>query len=117
MVDAVDLARGHDRPRAGAIERHRQFRLPPELRKQGDNQPGPKCGKHRQHEFDGVRQLDSDNGIGRQTGFDEVSRQRRDGLIGLREGQPFWRRARDALLVERIEQRQRVRLPRQDPAK
>ena len=38
MVDAVDLARGHDRARAGAIERHRQFRLPPEQRKQRDHE-------------------------------------------------------------------------------
>ena len=28
--DAVDLARGHDRPRRGAVERHGQFRLPPQ---------------------------------------------------------------------------------------
>jgi len=32
MADAVDPAHGHDRARAGAVERHRQFRLPPELR-------------------------------------------------------------------------------------
>ena len=38
VIDAVDLARGHDRPRAGAIERHRQFRLPPEQRHQRDDQ-------------------------------------------------------------------------------
>src|ERR1700676_3477466 len=117
MADAVDLACGHDRPRAWAIERPRQFRLPPELRKQGDNQPGPIRCKHRQHELDGIRQLDSDHGIDRQAGFNEVSRQRRDGSIGLHESKPSWRRARDALLVEGIEQRQCVRLPRQDPAK
>ncbi len=30
MADAIDLAGGHDRARAGAIERDRQFRLPPQ---------------------------------------------------------------------------------------
>ena len=117
MVDAVDPARGHDRARPGAIERDRQFRLPPEQRKQRHDQPGAMRGQHRQHEFDGIGQLDCDHGIGRQTGFDEMRRQRRDRPIGLREGQAFGRLARDARLVERIEQRQRIRLPRQDPAK
>ena len=117
MSDAVDLARGHDRPRPGAIERDRQFGLPPEQRKQGNDQPGAVRRKDRQHEFDGVGQLNRDNGIGRQSGFDEMPRQRGDGPVGLREGQAFWRLARDARLVERIEQRQRIRLPCQYPSK
>ena len=111
------LLDGHDRARAGAIERDRQFRLPPEQRKQRDDQPGAMRGQHGQHEFDGIRQLNRDHGIGRQARFDEMRRQRRDRAIGLREGQAFWRLAGDARLVERIEQRQRIRLPRQDPAK
>ena len=99
----------------GAIERDRQFRLSPQQRKQRDNQSGAVRGKHRQHELDGVRQLNRDNGISRQTGFDEMSRQRRDRPIGFCEGQAFWAVARDTLLVGRVEQRQRIRLSRQDP--
>ena len=102
---------------AGAVERDRQFRLPPEQRQQRDDQAGAMGGQHRQHELDGVGQLNRDHGIGRQAGFDEMRRQRRDGAVGLREGQALWRLAGDARLVEGIEQRQRVRLPRQDPAK
>ncbi len=79
--------------------------------------PGAMRCQHRQHEFDGVGQLNRDNGVVRQPGFDEMRRQRRDRSIGFGEGQAFWRLAGDALLVERIEQRQRVRLSRQDPSK
>jgi hypothetical protein len=46
-----------------------------------------------------------------------MSRQLRDGLIGLRESHPSWRLTRDALLVQWIEQRQGIGLPRQNPAK
>ena len=84
MMTPSILLDGHDRPRAGAIERHRQFRLPPEQRKQRDDQAGAMRRKHRQHEFDRVRQLNRDNGIGRQAGFDEMRRQRRDRPVGLR---------------------------------
>ena len=103
-----------DRARAGAIERDRQFRLPPQLRKQRDNQTGAMRGKHRQHELDGVGQLHRDDRIGRQAGFDEMRRQRRDRPVGLRKGQAPRRLSGDALLVERIEQRRRIRLPGQD---
>ena len=115
MDNTVDLARGDNRPRSGAIERDRQLRLSPQQRKQRDNQPGAVRGKHRQHELDGVRQLNRDNGISRQSGFDEMSRQRRDRPIGFCEGQAFWAVTRDTLLVARVEQRQRIRLSRQDP--
>ena len=111
--DAVDLARGHDRPRGGAVERHGQFRLPPEQRQHRDDEAGAEGGEHGEREFDGVGQLNRDHGIGRQAGFDEMRRQRRDHAVGLREGQPLRRLAGDALLVEGIDQRQRIRLPRQ----
>src|ERR1700730_1270250 len=117
MNNAVDPAHGHDRPGTGSIERHRQFRLPPEQRKQGDDQPGTVRGEHRQHELDGVRQLNRDDGIGRQPRLDEMSRQRGDCAVGLRKRQAFWRLAGDALLVVRIEQRQRIRLPCKDASK
>ena len=71
-------------------------------------------GEHGEREFDGVGQLNRDHGIGRQAGFDEMRRQRRDRAVGLREGQTLRRLAGDALLVEGIDQRQRIRLPRQD---
>ena len=116
MTDAVDPARGHDRPRPGAIERDRQFGLPPEQGKQRHDQPGAMRRQDRQHEFDGVRQLNRDDGIGRQSGLDEMRRQRRDGPVGLRECQAFGWLTRDARLVERIEQRQCIRLPRQNPS-
>ena len=66
----------------------------------GDHQSGAIGGQHRQREFDGVRQLHRDHGIGRQSGFDEMRRQRGDGPIGLREGQALRRLAGDARLVE-----------------
>ena len=113
MADAVDPAHGDNGSRAGAIERDRQFRLPPEQRKQGDNQPGAMRRQHRQHEFDGVRQLNRDHRIGRQAGFDEMRRQRRDRPLGLRECQALRRLPGDAQLVGGIEQRRRIRLPRQ----
>ena len=40
MDNAIDLGGGDNRPRAAAIERDRQFRLPPQQRKKRDNQPG-----------------------------------------------------------------------------
>ena len=92
------------------LSAHRQFRLPPQQRKQRHDQAGAMRRKHRQHEFDGVRQLNRDDGIVRQSGFDEMRRQRRDRPVGLREGQASGRLAGDALLVERIEQRQCIRL-------
>src|SRR3981189_636063 len=46
-----------------------------------------------------------------------MSRERSDCAISLRECQALWRLTGDALLVERIEQRQRIRLPCQDPSK
>jgi hypothetical protein len=55
MDNAIDLAGGDNRARAGAIERDRQFRLPPEQRKKRNNQPGTMRGKDRQHELDGIR--------------------------------------------------------------
>jgi hypothetical protein len=61
--------------------------------------------------------LNRDYGVGRQPGFDEMSRQRRDRPIGFCEGQAFWRIARDALLVRRVEQRRRIRLSCQDTSK
>jgi hypothetical protein len=61
--------------------------------------------------------LNRDYGVGRQPRFDEMSRQRRDRSIGFCEGQPFWGIAGDALLVGRVEQRQPIRLSRQDPSK
>ncbi len=116
MDNAIDLARSDNRPRSGAIERDRQFRLSPQQRKQRDNQPGAVRCKHGQHELDRVRQLNRDDRVGRQPRFDEMSRQRRDRPIGFREGQAFWWIARDALLVGRVEQRQRIRLSCQDPS-
>jgi hypothetical protein len=115
--NAVDPARRDDRPRPGAIERDRQFRLPPQQRKQRDNQPGAVRCEHRQHELDRVRKLNRDDRVGRQPRFDEMSRQRRDRPIGFREGQAYWGTASDALLVGRVEQRHRIRLSRQDPSK
>ena len=41
--------------------------------------------------------------------------QRRDHAVGLREGKTLRRLPRDALLVEGIDQRQRIRLSRQVP--
>ena len=72
--NAVDPGRGHDCPCPGAIERYRQFGLAPEQGKQRHNQAGTMRGQHRQHEFYGVRQLNRDNGIVGQPGFDEMSR-------------------------------------------
>ena len=117
MDHAIDPARGDDRPRPGAIERDRQFRLSPQQRKQRDNQPGAVRCEYRQHELGGVRQLNRDDRVGRQPRIDEMSRQRRDRPIGFREGQTLWGSARDALLVGRVEQRQRIRLSRQDSSK
>ena len=115
MHDAVDPAHAHDRPRSGAIERDRQFRLPPQQREQRHHQPGAVRGQHRQHELDGIGQLHRDHGIGRQPGFDEMRRQRRDRPVGFREGQFPRRLAGDALLVDGIEQRRCIRLAGQDP--
>ena len=77
------LAHGDDGARAGAVERDRQFRLPPELRQQRDHKAGAMRGQHRQHEFDGVRQLHRDHRIGRQARLDEMRRQRGDRAVGL----------------------------------
>jgi hypothetical protein len=44
-----------------------------------------------------------------------VRGQRRDHAVGLREGQTLRRLAGNALLVEGVDQRQRIRLPRQVP--
>ena len=112
--DAVDLARRHDRPRRGAVERHGQFRLPPEQPQHRDHEASAEGGEHREREFDRVRQLNRDHGIRRQSGFDEVRGQRRDHAVGLRVGKTFRRLSRHTLLVGRIDQRQRIRLPRQD---
>ena len=70
--------------------------------------------KHGQRELDRIRQLHRNHRIGRQAGFDEVGGERRDRLVGLHKGQPLWRLAGDALLVGRIYERQRIRLPRED---
>ena len=67
-------------------------------------------GEHRQHELDGIRQLHRDHRMGGQAGFDEMRRERRDGAIGLRVGQPLRRLAGDARLVQGIDQRERIRL-------
>ena len=112
--DAIDLARRHDRPRRGAVERHGQFRLPPEQRQHRDHEAGAEGGEHREREFDRVRQLNRDHGIRRQSGFDEVRGQRRDHAVGLRKGKTLRRLSRHTLLVGRIDQRQRIRLPCQD---
>ena len=117
MIDAVDPARGHDRARPGAVERDRQLGLPPQQRKQRDDEAGAVRGEHGQHELDGVRKLNRDHGIVRQTRFDEVRRERGNRAVGSGEGQSLGRLSRDARLVEGIEQRQRVRLSRHDPAK
>ena len=82
----------------------------------GDHQSGAMRGQHRQHEFDGVRQLNRDDRIGRQSGLDEMRRQRGDGPVGLREGQALRRLPGDARLVGGIDQRRRIRLPRQRSA-
>ena len=111
---AIDPARGDDGARAGAVERDRQFRLPPQQRHDRYDQAGAVRGKHRQREFDRVRQLHRDHGIGGQAGFDEMRRQRRDRAIGLGVGQPLRRLAGDAGLVQGIEQRERIGLPRED---
>ena len=113
--NAVDLARGHDRPRCGAVERHGQFRLPPQQRQRRDHQPGAIGGQHGEREFDRVRQLNRDHGIRRQSGLDEMRGDRRDRAVGLRVGQALARLAGDALLVEGIDQRQCIGLARQYP--
>src|ERR1700732_4162958 len=46
-----------------------------------------------------------------------MRRQRRYRPVGLCKAQAFWQLAGDALLVERIEQRRRIRLAGQDPSK
>ena len=117
MTDAIDLRRCHDRPRAGAIERHRQFRLPPELRQQGHDQAGAMGRQHREHELYRVRQLHADHGIDRQARFDEMGRKRRNRPVGLGKGHSPRRLSGDAGLVDRIEQRRRVGLTRQNPLK
>src|SRR4029077_3987337 len=45
-----------------------------------------------------------------------MRRQRGDGAIGLRIGQTFRCRASDALLVDGIDQRRRIRAPRENPS-
>src|SRR4051812_27049963 len=109
MLDTVDPGRGHDGARSGAIERNRQFGLPPQQREQDNGEPGAIRSQHRKNELDRVGELNSDNGIVRQSGFDEMRRQRRDRAIGFGVGQAFWRLAGDALFVDGIEQRQRIR--------
>jgi hypothetical protein len=74
-------------------------------------------GEHRQHELDGVRQLNRNHGIGGQPGFDEMRRQRRDGTVRLREGQPLGWSAGNAGGIERIEQGQRLWLTCYVPSK
>ena len=113
--DAVNLGRRYDRPRRGTVERHGQFRLPPQQRKHGDHQSSAIGGQNREREFDGVRQLDGDDGIRRQSGFDEMRSQRGDDAVGLRVSEALRRLARDAQLVGGIDQRQRIRLPGQRP--
>ena len=81
------------------------------------HQAGAMRGQYRQHEFDGVRQLNRDHGVVGQPRFNEMRRQRRDRPVGLRESQPLRRLSGDALLVEGIEQRRRIRLASQDPSK
>jgi len=114
VVETVDPGRCDDGTRAGAVERDRQFRLPPEQRKQRDHEPRAVRGKHGQDEFHRVGQLNRDHRIIRQPGFDEMRRQGSNRAIGLGKGQALRRLAGDTRLVERIEQRQRIRLARQD---
>ena len=115
MQHAIDPAHAHDRPRPGTVERDRQFRLPPQQREQRHHQPGAMRGQHRQYELDRVGQLYRDHGIGRQAGFDEMRRQRRDRPVGFRVAQVPCRLAGDALLVDGIEQRQCIGLAGQYP--
>ncbi|MGX1061852.1 hypothetical protein AB7M39_001217 [Bradyrhizobium diazoefficiens] len=113
IADAVDPAHGDDGARGGAVERSGQFRVAPEQRQHGDDETGAMGGEHRQHELDRVRQLDCDDGIGRQARFDEIGRQRLDGGIGLGIAQPPRLVPGHARLVEGVEQGGRVRLPHQ----
>ena len=113
IADAVDLAHGDDGARRGAVQRGGQFRMAPEQRQHGDDEPGAMRGEHCQHELDRSRQLDRDDGIGRQARFDEMRRQGLDGGVGLGVGHPPRLVAGHAGLVEGIEQSGRVRLPHQ----
>src|SRR6266403_3361755 len=74
-------------------------------------------GKHGKDKFNGVRQLHRNNGIVRQSRFDEMGRQGGDRAIGFREAQAFGGLARNTRLVERSEQGRCVGLPCQNPAK
>ncbi len=117
VVDAVDRPHGHDGARARAVEGGRQFGLSPELRQQCHDQARAQRSEHRQHELDGIRQLDGDDGCGRKPGIDELGGQRGDRKIRFRVGQPDRRLAGDPPLVRRVDQGGDARLTGNDPAK
>ena len=113
--DAVDPARWSRSPRAAVrLSATVNSACRQSSGSTATTRPARMAAKHGEREFDGVGQLNRDHGIGRQAGFDEMRRQRRDRAVGLREGQALRRLAGDALLVEGIDQRQRIRLSRQD---
>ena len=66
IVDAVDGAHGDDGARRGAVQSGGQFGMAPEQRQHGDDEAGAMGGENGEHELDRIRQLDGDDGIGRQ---------------------------------------------------
>ena len=117
MIDDLDAADTGKCACTNAIERNREFRLPPELRHQRDHESGAKRGHCGQHELDGVGHLHGNDRARRQAGFDKAGGNGGYRLIGLREGQLCRRIAGHAQLVGRIDQRDRIGLAQHGAAK
>ena len=111
MIVRPDAAAGDQRLGADARQRGNSIGAAPKQRQRRGDHAGAQHAEHGQDILDDVRQLNADNGVGRQPHAAESGGNRGDGAIGGGVTQAPRFAADDIAAVCRIGERQRVRPP------
>ena len=108
VVERADAAAGDQRLGADARERGRPLGAPPKQRQRRRDHAGAPDAEHGQNILDDIRQLDADDGVGRQPHAAQPPGDRGNHAIGLGIGEAARLAVGEARAVRRIDQRQRI---------
>ena len=108
MIEAADMAAGDQHLGADAPERGDGVGTPPQQRQRRDDHPRAQHAEHGENILDDIRQLHTDDGVGRQSHGAQPAGDRRDHAIGLGKAEPTRRCVGKAVPVGRIRERQRA---------
>ena len=109
VVGAPDTTAHHQSSGSDAAERSQCLGAAPQQGQRHRDQAGAQHTEQREHAFDRVGDLESDNGIGAEAQATQASGDRGNHAIGMRIGEAARISASEARAIGRIEQGERVR--------